>query len=246
MNQILVMSNDPILKRKNLEILIENGFQVTDVSDALDGLLMVDKDGFSAIIIDEELADIDGYRATQKIRQYSQIPIILLGSETPEDVWSRVDELGFDIYLKKPVSPRELVSQVKSIVRRLEYERGDGLNTLETTRPHAAGEQIEAVEPSESQMPEAGSVTEQPTGPSDIEETGGLEKAAEITKTDSNQNVTGVIEVQPVSSQDLAGGGQVKDAGETMPVQPAEIPLMNMALLEETKNINLAPERMSG
>lgn len=122
MNKILVMSSDPILKRKNLEVLVSSGFQVADVSDALDGLLMVDKNGFTAIIIDEELADIDGYRACQKIRQYSQIPIILLGTEPSEDVWAKIDELGFDIYLKKPVSPRELVAQIKSIMRRTRPE----------------------------------------------------------------------------------------------------------------------------
>jgi len=122
MNHILVMTNDPILKRKNIEVLAGSGFQVTDVSDALDGLLMVDKNGFSAIIIDEELADIDGYRACQKLRQYSQIPIVLLGTEPSEEVWARVDELGFDIYLKKPVSPRELVAQTKSIIRRTRYD----------------------------------------------------------------------------------------------------------------------------
>ena len=122
MNQILMMSNDPILKRKNLEVLVSAGFKVIDVSDALDGLLMVDKDGFAAIIIDEELADIDGYRACQKIRQYSSIPIILLGTEISEDVWSKSDELGFDIYLKKPVSPRELGAQIKSLIRRAHYQ----------------------------------------------------------------------------------------------------------------------------
>jgi CheY-like chemotaxis protein len=131
MNQILVMSSDPILKRKNLEVLVGSGFQVADVSDALDGLLMVDKDGFSAIVIDEELADIDGYRACQKIRQYSQIPIVLLGTEPSEEVWARVDELGFDIYLKKPVSPRELVAQIKSVIRRTRYEEKPKPSKLE-------------------------------------------------------------------------------------------------------------------
>ena len=108
MSQILMMSSDPIVKQKCLEVLINAGFKITDVSDALDGLLMVDKDGFSTIIIDEELADMDGYRACQKVRQHSQVPIILLGTEPSENIWSRVDELGFDVYLKKPAHTLEL------------------------------------------------------------------------------------------------------------------------------------------
>jgi DNA-binding response OmpR family regulator len=122
MNQLLLMSKNPILKRKSLEVLVSAGFQVTDVSDALNGLLMIDKDGFSAVIIDEELADIDGYRACQKVRQYSQIPIILLGTEYSEDVWAKIDELGFDVYLKNPVGPHELVAQIKSVMKRASYE----------------------------------------------------------------------------------------------------------------------------
>lgn len=117
MNQVLMISSDPIVKQKSLEVLVNAGFKVTDVSDALDGLLMVDKNGFSAIIIDEELADMDGYRACQKVRQHSQVPIILLGTEPSENIWPRVDELGFDVYLKKPVSSRELVARVKSVTK---------------------------------------------------------------------------------------------------------------------------------
>ena len=116
MNKILMMSSDPILKRKNLEVLVSSGFQVADVSNALDGLLLVDKNGFTAIIIDEELPDIDGYLACQKIRQHTQIPIILLGTEPSGDVCAKIGELGFNIYLKKPVSPRELVAKIKSIM----------------------------------------------------------------------------------------------------------------------------------
>ncbi len=118
MNQILIMSSDPILKGKNIDVLVENGSRVFESSDALNGLLKIDKNGFDVIIVDEELNDTDGYEACKKIRQYSDIPIILLGSEPEKNIWARTDELGFDLYLKKPVSPRELMARVKSVLRR--------------------------------------------------------------------------------------------------------------------------------
>jgi DNA-binding NarL/FixJ family response regulator len=117
MTQVLLMSNDPIFKSKSVEAITRAGFKVTDVSDAFDGLLLVDRDGFSTIVIDEELADIDGYRAFEKTRQYSKVPLILLGSESSEDVWSRVNKQEFDVYLKKPVTPVELVAQIKAAVK---------------------------------------------------------------------------------------------------------------------------------
>ena len=123
MHQILFLSNDPVLKRKNIDTLTQNGFIVTEASDALQGLLLIDKDGLEAIIIDEELADIDGYRACQKIRQASEAPIVLLGEEPSEDVWARVDKLGFDFYLKKPINPQELVYYTKAILKRTQQKK---------------------------------------------------------------------------------------------------------------------------
>ncbi len=117
MTQVLLMSNDPIFKSKSVEVIARAGFKVIDVSDAFDGLLLVDRDGFSTIIIDEELADIDGYKAFEKTRQYSEVPLIMLGSDPPEDVWNRVNKRQFDVYLKKPVSPGDLVEQIKIAIR---------------------------------------------------------------------------------------------------------------------------------
>ena len=118
MNRILLLSNDPVLSKKNIDVLTESGFHVEEVSEALDGLLLVDKNNIDAIIIDEELSDIDGYRASQKLRQFSQKPIIIMGSQPSDEVWAKVDELGFDAYLKKPFNPRELAAQLKALIRR--------------------------------------------------------------------------------------------------------------------------------
>ncbi len=118
MNRILLLSNDPVLIKKNIDVLSESGFHVEEVPEALDGLLMVDKNNIDAVIIDEELSDIDGYRASQKLRQFSQMPIIILGSQPSDEVWTKVDEIGFDAYLKKPVNPRELAAQLKALIRR--------------------------------------------------------------------------------------------------------------------------------
>jgi DNA-binding response OmpR family regulator len=123
MNRILFLSNDPVLKQKNIDVLARSGFDVCAASDALEGLLMVERDGFDAIIIDEGLSDISGYRASQKIRRYSEVPIILLGTESAEKVWAEVDDLGFDIYLKKPLYPRELMCYTKAILRRTQPQK---------------------------------------------------------------------------------------------------------------------------
>lgn len=129
MNKVLILSNDQVFKR-TIKVLAKNGFQVTDASDALDGLLMIDKNGFKAIVIDEELSGVNGYQACRKIRQSSELPIILLGNEPVQDVWEKIDDIGFDMYLKKPVKPRELMARVNAIIRRT-VDEGKGTRLLE-------------------------------------------------------------------------------------------------------------------
>jgi CheY-like chemotaxis protein len=118
MSQVLFFSSDPVLKKKNMEVLSQAGLQVSGVDKCLEGLIMLDKNDFDLIVIDEELADITGYEACLKVRQQSDTPIVLLGSVTETEVWAKVEELGFDLYLRKPVSPRELLVRVKALLRR--------------------------------------------------------------------------------------------------------------------------------
>jgi len=117
LNKILILSGDPVFKLKNIEALTQTGLKVALAADLLEGVLKIDKESFDVIIIDEELPDSDNYLACRRIRHSSEIPIILLGSQADEDVWDKVEELGFDFYLKKPVNPTDLVARVKAVLR---------------------------------------------------------------------------------------------------------------------------------
>lgn len=118
MSQILFLSSDPVLKEKNVEILQQSGLDANGTSGCLDGLVMMDKTNYDVIIIDDELSDVSGYEACLKIRQQHAALIILLGTIPDSDAWSRVEELGFDLYLRKPISPRELLARIKALLRR--------------------------------------------------------------------------------------------------------------------------------
>ena len=118
MNKVLILSSDSLLKYENTVVLSEAGFKVETASDLDEGLQRIDKESFDIIIIDEQFPNMDDYLTCQHIHNRSDTPIILLGSGAGEDVWNRVDELGFDFYLKKPFNPRELVARIKAILRR--------------------------------------------------------------------------------------------------------------------------------
>ena len=165
MTQVLLMSNDPIFKSKSVEAIAKAGYRVTEVSDAFDGLLLVDRDGFSTIIIDEELADIDGYRAFEKTRQYSRSPLILIGTEPPEVVWSRVSKEQFDVYLKKPVSPVELVEQIKIAVKGPFSDEVTGVAPALETAPEKPVEPVIELSPPVNPPVETALPVEVPSAP---------------------------------------------------------------------------------
>src|SRR4051812_19945520 len=77
------------------------------------------------IVLDLMLPDIDGIEVCKRIRQTSDVPILMLTARD-EDVDKIIGlEVGADDYLTKPFNPRELVARVKSILRRATPERRD-------------------------------------------------------------------------------------------------------------------------
>jgi DNA-binding response OmpR family regulator len=79
----------------------------------------------SLIVLDLMLPDIDGLEVCKRIRQRSDVPILMLTARD-EDVDKIIGlEVGADDYLTKPFNPRELVARVKSILRRSTPERRD-------------------------------------------------------------------------------------------------------------------------
>ena len=77
------------------------------------------------IVLDLNLPDIDGIEVCRRVRQSSDVPILMLTARD-EDVDKIIGlEVGADDYLTKPFNPRELVARVKAILRRASADAGD-------------------------------------------------------------------------------------------------------------------------
>jgi DNA-binding response OmpR family regulator len=99
------------------------GYEVRSASTGTDALASVQKDQPSLIVLDLMLPDIDGIEICRRIRQKSDVPILMLTARD-EDVDKIIGlEVGADDYMTKPFNPRELVARVKSILRRATPER---------------------------------------------------------------------------------------------------------------------------
>jgi DNA-binding response OmpR family regulator len=101
------------------------GYGVRTASNGSDALAQVQQEMPGLIVLDLMLPDIDGIEVTKRIRQTSDVPILMLTARD-EDVDKIIGlEVGADDYLTKPFNPRELVARVRSILRRAAPERGE-------------------------------------------------------------------------------------------------------------------------
>ena len=99
------------------------GYTVRTAATGADALAQVVTETPDLIVLDLMLPDIDGVEICRRIRQRSDLPILMLTARD-EDVDKIIGlEVGADDYLTKPFNPRELVARVKSILRRAAPER---------------------------------------------------------------------------------------------------------------------------
>ena len=99
------------------------GYTVRGVGTGADAIAEAEASRPALIILDLMLPDVDGVEVCRRIRQRSDVPILMLTARD-EDVDKIIGlEVGADDYLTKPFNPRELVARVKSILRRTTPQR---------------------------------------------------------------------------------------------------------------------------
>jgi two-component system KDP operon response regulator KdpE len=103
------------LIRMNLEL---EGFQVLEATNGVAALDQVRKHIPELIILDIMMPQLDGFEVLRMLREFSNVPVILLTAKGEEEDKVRGLELGADDYVTKPFGARELISRVKAVLRR--------------------------------------------------------------------------------------------------------------------------------
>jgi len=116
--KILIIEDDPELAMVLSSYLTKYGMEVETVEDPYIGLSTLTQKPFDLVILDLTLPGMDGLEVVSKIREKSDIPIII--SSARDDITDKVIgmERGADDYMPKPYDPRELVTRIKTILRR--------------------------------------------------------------------------------------------------------------------------------
>ena len=118
MRKLLLVDDDEKLAEPLQLYFSKFDLSLDNETRPLDALERIKHQAYDLVILDVMLPQIDGFETCKRIRQFSDIPIIMLTARG--EVMDRVvgPELGADDYLPKPFEPRELVARIENILRR--------------------------------------------------------------------------------------------------------------------------------
>jgi two-component system KDP operon response regulator KdpE len=116
--RILVCDDDPQILRALRLVLRGAGYEVLTSTTADEALDRAAVGGPHAAIIDLMLPDRPGIEVCRELRNWSELPIIVLSAVTEEDAKVRALQSGADDYVTKPFAPAELVARVQAVLRR--------------------------------------------------------------------------------------------------------------------------------
>jgi two-component system KDP operon response regulator KdpE len=129
--RILVVDDEERMVRFIRMNLEHDGFQVSEAFNGKQAIQNIRDVTPDVILLDVMMPDLDGFEVLETVREFSNVPVIMLTAKGEEDDRVRGLELGADDYIIKPFSPRELVSRVKAVLRRTEGTSGSMHGLLE-------------------------------------------------------------------------------------------------------------------
>ena len=118
MAKILVCDDDKEIVEAIEIYLTQDGHQVLEAYDGIEAVEILKKESVDLLIMDIMMPRMDGLRATLKIREEHNIPIIILSAKSEDADKILGLNIGADDYITKPFNPLELVARVKSHLRR--------------------------------------------------------------------------------------------------------------------------------
>lgn len=123
---VLVVDDEPKLIRLVREVLTATGFKVFSAARGSQAIELVATERPDLLLLDIVLADdIDGYEVARRVREFSDLPIVMLTARARESEMLRGFDVGADDYLTKPFSSKELIARVRAVLKRSRHTTGE-------------------------------------------------------------------------------------------------------------------------
>jgi DNA-binding response OmpR family regulator len=121
--KILLIDDDPTLLHLLGQYLHESGFNVVEAASGLIGLRLAYSEKPDLVLLDVMLPGMDGWEVCARLRELTDLPIIMLTAKTTEADKLRGFRLGVDDYVTKPFSFAELVARIQAVIGRAKSNR---------------------------------------------------------------------------------------------------------------------------
>lgn len=117
--KILVVDDESRMRKLVKDFLTKSGYVVVEAGDGSEALdIFFSHKDIGLVILDIMMPTLNGWQVCREIREYSEVPIIMLTAKSDERDELQGFELGVDEYISKPFSPKILVARVEAILRR--------------------------------------------------------------------------------------------------------------------------------
>jgi DNA-binding response OmpR family regulator len=123
--RILLVDDDPTLSSLLGRFLKESNFELFEASNGPAGLRLAYNERPDLVLLDVMMPGMDGWEVCARLRELSDVPVIMLTAKTAEADKLRGFKLGVDDYVTKPYSFVELVARIQAVLGRVQRERNE-------------------------------------------------------------------------------------------------------------------------
>jgi len=116
---ILLVEDDPALRRALRTMMRSRDLDVTDVANGEEAIVIASGGGADVMLLDLGLPDVDGLEVLRRVRSFSQMPVIVVTAHDAQVDKIRALDAGADDYVTKPFDVEELLARVRATLRRV-------------------------------------------------------------------------------------------------------------------------------
>ena len=127
--RILLVEDEKRMAQALCEILRQEKYDVDHCADGLEGLAAIEAGAYDLVVLDVMLPKLTGFEVCQQIREFSNVPVIMLTAKGDDMDKILGLEYGADDYITKPFNILEVKARIKAIFRRMEPKKGTTENT---------------------------------------------------------------------------------------------------------------------
>ena len=124
--RILIVDDEPRYLRLLEANLRTDGYEIVTAQDGIQALEVFSGQPIDLILLDIMMPKLDGFSTCQRIREFSNVPIVILTAKGEEQDRVRGLDMGADDYLVKPFSATELLARVRAVLRRAQVTDDGG------------------------------------------------------------------------------------------------------------------------